>query len=712
VATTSEAPVRSESTAQHPIISAPGWDAQAAGSAPTIPDYELLRPIGRGAYGEVWLARNVTGSFVAVKVVSRGAFDHDRPFEREFEGIKSFEPISRSHPSQLAILHVGHNDQAGCFYYVMELADPASGPRDETLHPAEKQSRVATPCTAKPFLDSSSKSRVSSSVPSNSGILQPDSYVPHTLRHDLRVHGRLPVDQVIELGLTLAEGLSHLHAHGLVHRDIKPSNIVFVKGKPKLADIGLVTSAGDERSIIGTEGYLAPESPGKPQGDIYSLGKVLYEAAMGRDRRDFPDLPEDWQSLPDRARLLELNEILLRACAADLQERYQSAEEMGSELALLQRGGSVVRKRNFGRLRSLAWKLAVAATGLTLLAIAVKSGFWRANGTRALSSNSDALRLYQAAVYESQGSAPERLLQAFIDLTNAVGLDPKFADAYFKLYDLNFGVGDQLPPYTNAMANLRFWRDKLAALSTNSVQYHTANAGIEFLDWHFKQALDEMELVRRLDPTFRAHGFYGWMILRARGDAAGARREWETVLSLDGAEVVAQTMIGTVDYFERDFTNAIRHFKRALELEDRTTTAYEMLGRVYEANQQYDLAFTQWETMEKLERPQDAIDIEKKYVRYRATLHSKGTDAMWQAILDDVWNSQKPDPFFLAKFYARLGQKEDAIYWLEQARLDHDNNILMLLIDDWWDPLRDEPDFKQLLREVGFLNLDGPAPRR
>ena len=95
------------------------------GSPPQVPDYELLRRIGSGSYGDVWLARNVLGQCRAVKIIYRSRFVDPRPFEREFEGIQRFEPISRSHPSQLAILHVGKNDAAGCFYYVMELADDA-----------------------------------------------------------------------------------------------------------------------------------------------------------------------------------------------------------------------------------------------------------------------------------------------------------------------------------------------------------------------------------------------------------------------------------------------------------------------------------------------------------------------------------------------------------------------------------------------------------
>jgi serine/threonine protein kinase len=107
-----------------------GWTplpAEQALPPPVIPDYTVLRRIGGGAYGEVWLARNLMGSHFAVKVVHRRLFDHDRPYEREFAGIQRFEPISRSHPSQVAIHQVGQNAAEGYFYYVMDLADPADG---------------------------------------------------------------------------------------------------------------------------------------------------------------------------------------------------------------------------------------------------------------------------------------------------------------------------------------------------------------------------------------------------------------------------------------------------------------------------------------------------------------------------------------------------------------------------------------------------------
>ena len=94
---------------------------QVSAKIPVVPDHELLRVIGRGAYGEIWMARTVTGGLRAVKIVYRSTFESERAFLREFEGMSAFEPISRGHEGFVDILHVGRT--AEHLYYSMELAD-------------------------------------------------------------------------------------------------------------------------------------------------------------------------------------------------------------------------------------------------------------------------------------------------------------------------------------------------------------------------------------------------------------------------------------------------------------------------------------------------------------------------------------------------------------------------------------------------------------
>src|SRR5437899_369645 len=104
--------------------------------AADIPDHQLLCLIGRGAYGEVWLARNAIGALRAVKVVHRHSFQHTAHFEREFKGLLKFEPISRSQDGLVDILQIGRRDASGYFFYVMELADDAgAGPKTRIRDP-------------------------------------------------------------------------------------------------------------------------------------------------------------------------------------------------------------------------------------------------------------------------------------------------------------------------------------------------------------------------------------------------------------------------------------------------------------------------------------------------------------------------------------------------------------------------------------------------
>src|SRR6185295_1812729 len=89
----------------------------------SIPDHTLLRCIGSGSYGEVWLARNMMGTYRAIKIVYRKSFRDPKPFQRELLGIQRYEPVSRSYDGFIDVLHLGINEEQGYFYYVMELGD-------------------------------------------------------------------------------------------------------------------------------------------------------------------------------------------------------------------------------------------------------------------------------------------------------------------------------------------------------------------------------------------------------------------------------------------------------------------------------------------------------------------------------------------------------------------------------------------------------------
>jgi len=93
----------------------PSWMAPVM---PVVPDHELIRRIGGGSYGDVWLARTTVGTWRAVKVVFRDRFTDARPYEREFNGIQKFEPLSRGNEAFIDILQIGRNDAEGYFYYV------------------------------------------------------------------------------------------------------------------------------------------------------------------------------------------------------------------------------------------------------------------------------------------------------------------------------------------------------------------------------------------------------------------------------------------------------------------------------------------------------------------------------------------------------------------------------------------------------------------
>lgn len=273
-----------------------------ADELPDTPDYELFDPpFGEGAYGKVWIVKNAIGQWQALKVIYLANFDNNTdPFDREFNGISRYKPISDRHPGLLRVDFVSRKRQ-GYFYYVMELGD--------ALTPGWER--------------------------------DPASYRPRDLA-TVRAQApnkRLPVRECIRIGIGLSDALEFLHQQGLTHRDIKPQNIIFVNGEPKLADIGLtaeIRPPGVERTFVGTLGYMPPlpERPGTPQADVYALGMVLYVSSTGRAPTLFPEIATTLVQNTEPTGFFPLNGVILKACDPDCSKRYQSAAEMNQALLL------------------------------------------------------------------------------------------------------------------------------------------------------------------------------------------------------------------------------------------------------------------------------------------------------------------------------------------------------------------------------------------
>src|SRR5438045_2016737 len=178
-----------------------------------------------------------------------------------------------------------------------------------------------------------------------------------SLKELIVARGPAPVNVSIDYARQILAAIRFAHRHGIVHRDIKPHNVlVDAEGRLKVTDFGIARAGASQMteagSIIGTAQYLSPEqakgAPVDQTSDLYSVGVVLYELLTGavpfggdtpveiamKHLSAVPEPPSEKRAEIPR----DLDLIVLRALGKDPAERYQSAEEMDADLALVERG--------------------------------------------------------------------------------------------------------------------------------------------------------------------------------------------------------------------------------------------------------------------------------------------------------------------------------------------------------------------------------------
>ena len=250
--------------------------------------------------------------------------------------------------------------------------------------------------------------------------------------------GALPLDNAVAVGTEIAEALAAAHAKGIVHRDLKPANISLTPdGHAKVLDFGLAKgpTAKEARSqglttitvpgqAMGTPGYSSPEqlvgAPADPRDDIYSLGVVLYELLTGRRPFDGTDSLElamaTMTKTPTPVHLVNpavpetISAIVARAMARDRDDRYQSAEQLRTELRRLTHALStdvthLVDSRALTvTLRSRRRRLAAAVVAAALVA-AAGVGVWL-KGRPAVAGRAPVLGVKAFATGSVESEAP------------------------------------------------------------------------------------------------------------------------------------------------------------------------------------------------------------------------------------------------------------------------------------------------------------------
>ncbi len=264
--------------------------------------YELLEIIGSGGMAVVYKALcHRLNRYVAVKIL-KDEFADDEEFREHFR-TESQAVAMLSHPNIVAVYDFSKSPD--CQYIVMELLE---------------------------------------------GI---------TLKQYMQKKGALSWKEALHFATQIAKALSHAHSKGIVHRDIKPQNIMVVKdGSIKVADFGIAhlqnETTMDSSETVGSIHYISPEQARgetvDARADLYSLGIVMYEMLTGQLPYEGDTveaiavqhfnavLPFPGDINPDIP--VRLEEITLKAMTADIDARYQSADELLDDLEAFRKAQS------------------------------------------------------------------------------------------------------------------------------------------------------------------------------------------------------------------------------------------------------------------------------------------------------------------------------------------------------------------------------------
>ena len=477
-------------------------------------------------------------------------------------------------------------------------------------------------------------------------------YVEGQTLGDKLLESELATDEVLDIGIQVAEALSEAHSRGVIHRDIKPQNVIVTpRGQVKVLDFGLArmtqkkqpsdpdakteTQLTEEGYIVGTVAYMSPEQlkglPIDGRSDVFSLGVLLYECAAGTppftgtskieiSSKVLQVEPRKPSELNPRIPPL-LERIILKAMAKELKDRYQTVDEILRDLKDVRASmsgatellPSVTRHTSATGLMEIApralqlrWvQVLLIAVPLLLIVAFIGLRLWRSTPYQPTA---------QAQFYYGQGLTALRAatyFQASRTLKEAVAQDPQYAPARARLAEAYLEIGNT-EQAKGELLTANTLADKRALATNDKLQLDAISA-------------------------------------TAQRDFPGAIATYQKIVKQAAASDKADAYVDLGRAFERNdqVEKAIENYEQATKLDPQSAGAFLHLGIANSRNRESDRAEQAFANAERIYQVLGNNEGQVEVLYQRGVLlygggKVAGAKAEFQKVLDSLSN-QKND---------------------------------------------------------------------
>jgi TolB-like protein/DNA-binding winged helix-turn-helix (wHTH) protein/Tfp pilus assembly protein PilF len=318
--------------------------------------------------------------------------------------------------------------------------------------------------------------------------------------------------------------------------------------------------------------------------------------------------------------------------------------------------------------------------------------------------DSEAYDSYLEGRYFWNKRDPDGLQRALGYFQQAVRKDPSYAPAEAGLadtYALLGSSGFDVLPGQEATEKARAAAEKALSLDDGLAEAHASLGFVLFtFDWDLAHAEREFKRAIALNPSYAsAHHWYS-ELLSNLGRSNEAMVEAQIALRLDPLSLIVNENVARIHYFARDFDRAIEGSRKTLEMDPNFSIAHLRLGRAFAAKGMYKEAVQEFERFSQLSGDSTLAIASIGNALARSGNRSEAMHSLMQ--LRALSKQRRVPSICFVLLYLGLGDKDQAIDWLEKSCRERSTFLTVAKVDPLFDSLREDPRFQDLLRRIGF----------